>query len=438
MARRLLTLLLICCSVLTVQADSKKVKDLKNQKAQLQKSLQKSKKDLDRTRQDVQKGQLNIQYLDTQIETRVQNIHRTEKEIDSLERKVDTVKAEVHYLDSVLVVKKDNYTRSLRMAQGYHKIQSSLLYALAAKDVTQMYRRLRYTREYASYQRTLGEEVQNKQLLLLERQNELLALQSEMNKKMAVLISERAMLSRQQVEQKAVVSDLKKKQTGLQKQVEEQTRQVAALQKKIDQVIAEELEQARKRAEEEARRKAEAERKKAATKSTASASSGKSGKDTQSTTTKKTSGSPTKWLTAEEQKLSGALANNKGRLPVPISGPYAIAARFGTNTSGLAHVKLGNKGVDYSGQSGARARSVFDGQVAAVFALGGMKNVLVRHGDYISVYCNLSSVIVRKGQSVKARDLLGTVAQDGNGNYTLHFELRKETAVLNPEQWIGR
>ena len=99
---------------------------------------------------------------------------------------------------------------------------------------------------------------------------------------------------------------------------------------------------------------------------------------------------------------------------------------------------LDNKGVNYIGQQGARARAVFDGEVSAVFALGSTKNVLVRHGSYISVYCNLSSVIVTRGAQVKARDILGTVAEDASGLYVLHFQLRKERQKLNPEAWIGR
>ncbi|MBR3080769.1 MAG: M23 family metallopeptidase, partial [Prevotella sp.] len=105
---------------------------------------------------------------------------------------------------------------------------------------------------------------------------------------------------------------------------------------------------------------------------------------------------------------------------------------------GLAGVRLDNKGTNYIGQAGARARAIFDGEVSAIFQLGSNKNILVRHGSYISVYCNLSSVIVTRGQQVKARDILGTVAPDGDGNYVLHFQLRKETAKLNPEAWIGR
>ena len=115
-----------------------------------------------------------------------------------------------------------------------------------------------------------------------------------------------------------------------------------------------------------------------------------------------------------------------------------ISCHYMSNTSSHSHVVLNNKGTNYVGRQGARARSVFDGEVTRVVDFGGMKIVLVRHGSYISVYSNLSSIIVRKGQKLKARDLIGTVADDGTGQHVLHFQLRKETTLLNPETWIGR
>lgn len=417
-------------SILYAQ-NSKKVRDLKNQKAKLENELKRSKNDLTKTRNDVKKGQKTIQYLDQEIETRVRYIHQTEHELDSLQTLVDSVTEDIRVLDSVLLSKKQKYTKALRMAMGYRKVRSSLLFALSADDVTQMYRRLRYTRQYASFERTLGEAVQEKQIELLELQNQLLALKSEMNRKMRILVEERAKLNRQQVEQQKQVNSLQKKANVLQKQVSEQQAKINALQKKIDEVIAYEIEQARKKAEEERRRR-EAEAKK---------KGGSSGKTTTTTEPKKgggSSGSPSRWLTPEDQKLNGSFVQNKGRLPVPITGEYMIGAHFGANTSGHSHVVLNSKGINYVGRQGARARTIFDGEVSAVFAFGGMKNVLVRHGSYISVYCNLSSVIVHKGQKVKARDLLGTVADDGTGQYVLHFQLRQETKLLNPEGWIGR
>ena len=105
---------------------------------------------------------------------------------------------------------------------------------------------------------------------------------------------------------------------------------------------------------------------------------------------------------------------------------------------GMKGVQLSNKGINITGQSGAKARCIFPGEVSAVFSLGGLVNVLVRHGSYISVYCNLSSASVRRGQHVEARAILGSVARDASGHFTLHFQLRKETATLNPESWLAR
>ena len=97
-----------------------------------------------------------------------------------------------------------------------------------------------------------------------------------------------------------------------------------------------------------------------------------------------------------------------------------------------------NKGIDIKGKPGAQARAVFNGEVSAIFQYNGLNNILVRHGNYISVYCNLSSVSVSKGSKVNTRTVLGTIHTDSSGNTVLHFQLRKETAKLNPELWLGR
>ncbi|MDO4802428.1 MAG: peptidoglycan DD-metalloendopeptidase family protein, partial [Prevotellaceae bacterium] len=107
---------------------------------------------------------------------------------------------------------------------------------------------------------------------------------------------------------------------------------------------------------------------------------------------------------SEDTRISGSFENNKGRLPMPITGPYRIVSHFGQyNVEGLKNVRLDNKGINIQGRAGARARSIFDGEVSAVFSLEGTIIVMVRHGNYISVYCNLSSASVSRGQKVSAR-----------------------------------
>ena len=113
-------------------------------------------------------------------------------------------------------------------------------------------------------------------------------------------------------------------------------------------------------------------------------------------------------------------------------GQYAV--------EGMNNVKLDNKGIDIQGHSGACARAVYSGEVSAVFQMNGLFNVLVRHGEYISVYCNLSSASVRQGEHVSTRQVLGKVYSDSSdgGRTVLHFQLRKEREKLNPEQWLER
>ena len=194
-----------------------------------------------------------------------------------------------------------------------------------------------------------------------------------------------------------------------------------------------EIEKARKRAEEEAKQK--------------EASSKESKKDSKKESSKSTSKSKSSKakpvesfkMNDNDRKLSGSFEKNKGKLPIPITGPYIIVSRYGQyGVDGLKNVVLDNKGIDIKGQKGAKARAIFDGEVSAVFQYNGLSNVLVRHGQYISVYCNLSSVSVTKGKKVGTRDVIGYIGTDSSGNTILHFQLRKETSKLNPESWLDR
>ncbi len=119
-------------------------------------------------------------------------------------------------------------------------------------------------------------------------------------------------------------------------------------------------------------------------------------------------------------------------MPLPVAGGR-IVSHFGQHgVQGLPGVVLDNKGINILGSRGAAARSIFNGEVSGVANVGGSWLVLVRHGAYISVYCNLASVSVSKGQQVSTGQTLGTVGRDN----ILQFQLRKERAKLNPEAWI--
>ena len=136
-------------------------------------------------------------------------------------------------------------------------------------------------------------------------------------------------------------------------------------------------------------------------------------------------------LSSADRAITGNFANNHGRLPMPLSGQ--IVSHFGQyNVAGMSNIRLNNDGINIKGAPGSAVRSVFMGEVSGVFMAGGMSVVMIRHGIYISVYANLGSVGVSKGQKVGTGQTIGTVGRTG----ILQFQLRKETAKLNPEQWL--
>lgn len=141
-------------------------------------------------------------------------------------------------------------------------------------------------------------------------------------------------------------------------------------------------------------------------------------------------------VSSEDRRLSGSFESNRGRLPMPLAGGYRIVHRFGTNTVNdvKGHVTLDKKGIDLQGQPGAAVRCIFDGEVSAVFGYSGTTVVIIRHGSYLSVYCDLASVSVSRGQKVSARQTIGKLGSDG----MMQFQLRKGNTKLNPESWLSR
>lgn len=310
------------------------------------------------------------------------------------------------------------------------------MFIFSAENLAQTYRRIRYVQEYATYQRLQGEDIMAKQEQVRKKKSELQQVRKAKENLLAEREAERAKLEKQEAEKKKLVDGLKRKQKGIQNELAKKRREANQLNARIDKLIAEEIERARRQAAEEARREAAARKKaEAAKKGNATAGGNKSASTSPTTKIERYD------MTKADQKLSSDFVTNKGRLPMPVTGPYLITSHYGQyNVEGLRNVKLDNKGINIQAKPGSQARAIFNGKVTAVFKYNGLFNILVRHGNYISVYCNLSSAEVKQGQEVTTKQVLGTIFSDkADGNRTtLHFQLRKEKEKLNPEPWLNR
>ena len=417
------------CLLLPLMAQSNKlIKELESKRGALQKQIAESESLLQTTTKNVGSQLKGLAALTGQIEERKRYILAINSDMDAIDRELVSLERQLNQLQKELKDKKTKYAASVNYLYRNHTIQDKLLFIFSAQTLEQTYRRLRYVREYASYQRMQGEEIQKKQKQINDKRAELTETRKAKENLLKERENEKTTLERQEKEQKALVDSLRKKQRSLQSEINKKRKEANQLNARIDRLIAEEIEKARKRAEEEARREAAA-RKKA--------------EKTESPSAAKPKAKPLEAYTMNkaDRELSGSFASNRGKLPVPVTGPYIITSHYGEYTvPGLRGVKLDNKGIDIQAKPGAQARAVFNGKVAAVFQLNGLFNILVRHGAYISVYCNLFTASVKADDTVKTGQTLGTIFSDGadGGRTVLHFQLRREKEKLNPEPWLNR
>ncbi len=466
MFHKLLFLLFLFLSAACPEAvgqTNKQIRKLQKEQTNLKKDIADKEQLLRSTKKDVNSQLANLQVIGAQIEERKRYVDDINAEVTALGKDQAALERQMARLEAELAECKRKYQRAVTYMFKNRMAASKWQFILSARNFRQMYRRLRYVQEFSKFQRAQGRIIQQKEAALLEKRRELMGVKQEKNKLLAEGRAQQKQLEGQHRERQQVVNELNKKQQQLQASIAQQRKKAAQLDARIDKLIQEEIAAAeRRRAEAERKRKAEAERqarlkaqrqKEAEARKRQQASAKKSGGKSASAGKGKASAGKGKARRNEEpasapkftaadnadRALSNSFAGNKGRLPMPITGSYAITTHYGQyNVEGLRGVQLDSKGINITGHPGAQARAVYKGEVTAIFTYGGMYNIIVRHGSYMSVYCNLSSTSVRRGQQVEARQSLGTVATDASGNCTLHFQLRKETAKLNPEAWLGR
>ena len=432
-------------------------------------------------RQDIENKKKQNVELDRKVKQQMQDVEELSVEIDDKKRLIDTIKTDIASLDSTLVLLnaqmdtlqrelkgfQDRYANSVRYLYRNRKSYNKAMFVFSADNVNQMYRRSRFMKEYATYQKVQGETVKQKQAQVSAKQHEIESNRHEKRDLLQKGQREQQNLEQKQAQQKQLVEQLQKEQRTVQALIKKEQQQEAELNAKIEKLIAEEIAREQARIEAEKKRKAEElarkererkerERKLAEAKAKeeaakAQARAAKTDRE-KAEANRSVKNAEAARKTAERdvaatqkeikeysansdraKRLTGSFASNKGKLPMPITGPYKVIRGFGSNVvEGLGNVHLSSKGLYLKGQAGAMARCVFDGEVSKVYSTGSSYIVMVRHGKYISVYCDLASVSVSAGQKVSINQTLGKLGP----SYVMQFQLRNWTDLLNPRPWL--
>ena len=332
-----------------------------------------------------------------------------------------------------LEVLKEDYAKTVVKSYKARSEQSRVMFILSSDNFLQAYKRLQYIKQYAKYRKSQGDEIRTK-FEELERISKHLEVQK--NKKQSI--------AKEQESQRMVLQEEKNKQSELMSMVQKDGKKFSTEinkkqqeTKKIDQQIKSIIkkiieEENRKRREEEARRKREEEARKAKANSNSSTPS-----KTPTTTVTKASTVGKFDLTPEEKALATSFSNNRGRLPWPVEKGN-ISLGYGDQPHPeYPNITIHNSGIEISTEKGASVRSVFEGEVMNIQVIGNNKAVFIRHGEYITVYQNLASVSVSKGQKVSTKQKIGTVGNNAEGKSVLKFVLTKNETINNPQSWLS-
>lgn len=383
----LLLAVMLCVPVLA--ADD--IKDLQKQQKKLQEEIEQTNKMLKQTKRDESATMNKLQLIGQNIKSQRKLINTLDREITALNREMRRLNGRRDSLQHVLERYKNDYAEMVRQTHYARIQQSPLLFLLSSDSFQQLARRARYLQEFAHFRQQQVARIENTQADI-DLQNELL--QANKSDKQAALSSrkrEQDNLQRDERKQKTMLNQLKSKEKDLNKQIQQKQKKVNELNKKIDDMV----------------------RKQAATKTT---------------------------LTKEQQLVAGGFEANKGRLPWPIEKGM-ISGHFGKQQHPVyQHVTIDNKGVYLQTTAGSKARAVYKGEVTSCFLVAGTYAVIIQHGNYRTVYSNLSKLSVKQGDKVETKQTIGTIYTDAEDDQKteLYFQIYKDRDILNPELWIAK
>ncbi|KGO89109.1 murein hydrolase activator EnvC family protein [Flavobacterium suncheonense] len=411
MQKLLFTLFFFCLSAsLFAQPSDDKQRQLEERKAQLQKEMQEMQRllQMEKKKEKDILGQIAQQNAKIRLSEKL--INTTAKQKRLLSDDIYLKQLEINKLNRELKELKDDYSKMIVKSYKSRSEQSRIMFVLSSQNFLQAYKRMQYMKQYASFRKMQGDEIKIKTGQLEAATNKLEVKKKEKEKVLIESEKEKQEYEKDRAEQeklaKAVQKD-KKKYTAEIKKMQAETRKIDA---QIQKMVREAIAAANKKAKE-------------------------SGK----TIAKPDTGSSAKFvLTTEGQLLSDNFKANRGRLPWPVEKGYVYSA-FGTHPHpAYPDLTITNSGVEIATEPGSNARAVFGGEVLQVQVINANnKAVYIQHGEFITVYQNLSSVSVSKGDKVNAKQSIGRIHTSSSGKAVMKFMVFQNTTTLNPQSWIN-
>ena len=438
MPKFLLSLIFVCMTSLMWSQESQQEK-LEQRKAQIQQEIRENEKLLQSVKKK-EKSAVNVIVIQiNKIKLKEKLINTTEKQTKLLSNDMYINQMQINKLKRELALLKEDYSKMIVKSYKSRSEESRAMFLLSSENFLQAYKRAQYMKQYTSYRKVQGEEIKSKSSELVQY-NEKLDVQKTAKKKLiAENEKERQALEKEKKEQEKLVNSIKKDKNKITADIKKKQKESKAIDRQIDRLIREAIA--------EANRKAAIERAKAKALAAANASSKTLTKAEIKEESKKmereaasASVSSTKIeLTPEAKIVADNFKANRGRLPFPVERGF-ISLGYGDQAHPVyKSLMIHNSGVEITTDQGANARAVFDGVVSSVIVLSPVnKAVMIQHGDFFTVYQNLSSVSVSKGDKVSRKQNIGRVRTSGEtGKTVIKFLILQNTTYNNPASWLS-
>ena len=414
MPKFLLSLIFICVTSLLWSQDSQQEK-LEARKAQIQKEIRENEELLQSVKKKEKSAVTVISIQGNKIKLKEKLINTTERQKKLLSNDMYINQMQINKLKRELAVLKEDYGIMIVKSYKSRSEQSRAMFILSSENFLQAYKRAQYMKQYTSYRKMQGEEIKSKSNQLIVYNEKLNVQKIAKQKLIAENEKERLSLLKEKQIQQKLVDSIKKDKKKITAEIKKKQQEARAIDRQIDRLIREAI--------------AEANRKAAAVNAKANPTA---------TVSKAAVTSSKIILTAESKILADNFRANRGKLPWPVEKGF-VSLRYGDQPHPqFSSLMIHNSGVEITTDQGSTARAVFGGEVTSVIVLSPVnKAVMIQHGDYFTVYQNLSSVFVSKGDKVSIKQSLGKIRTSGEtGKTVLKFTISQNTTYNNPSSWL--
>lgn len=387
------------------QAQTKK--ELEKKRAKLQKEIDETNRLLQATSRNKNKSIAELEALNKKIRVRKELILTINSEINSIGGQINQTSSEIKTLEQKMAELKENYANMIVYAYKNQNEYQRLMFVFASANFNQAYKRLKYLQQYSEQRKNQAQLIADTEERLTGKK---VALENQKKDKTKLKLTQeiqKKTLDKEKGEQEVLVTRFQQNEKKLTKQLAEKQAAKEKLDKALENLIRKEIELAKKKA----------------------TAAGK----------KNVTNSNVFTLTPEAQKLSSGFSGNKGSLPWPVE-QGTVTGIFGDHPHPvLKGITIKSNGIDISTNKGTIARAIFNGEVTHVTTISGNKVVIIRHGEYLSVYSNLEDTFVKPGDKVTTKQRIGPIHTNKEDSKTeLHLEIWKGFTKLDPSVWLAK